>query len=157
MADLTGFDATEIEPSGTFEPIPGGNYTACITESELKDTKANNGQYLHLKFQIIEGPHENRVLFGNVTLENPSKDAVRIGKEQLSAICHAVGVLKPADSSELHDKPLTIRVVVKDRSDIGLPSNEIKGYGKKQVGGVAAALAAGGGAKNVPAWKRGNK
>ena len=33
MADLSGFDANQVEPNGDFEPIPAGKYLAVITES----------------------------------------------------------------------------------------------------------------------------
>ena len=44
----------------------------------------------------------------------------------LSAICHAVGVLEPTDSSELHHKPLLVTVkTTKYEGDI---KNAVKGY-----------------------------
>ena len=36
MADLSGFDASKVEPAGDFEPIPAGKYQAVITGSQMK-------------------------------------------------------------------------------------------------------------------------
>ena len=63
MANLTGFDANQIEPTSDFEPLPAGKYVAMITESELRPTKSGVGNYLQLTFEIIEGPCKGR-LFG---------------------------------------------------------------------------------------------
>jgi hypothetical protein len=148
MADLNGFDANQVEPTGDFEPIPDGKYLAVITGSEMKPTKAGTGSYLLLTFQIIEGKYKNRLLWARMNLEHPNKTAVEIARADLSAICRAVGVLAPKDSVDLHDLPLMIHVRCKKRTDNGEIVNEIKGYSKKDQ--APPATATGGAAP----WKR---
>lgn len=131
MANLN-FDATTVEPSTEFEVLPAGKYLAIITESEMKPTKNLDGAYLELKFQIIEGEHKGRVLISRLNLDNTNAKAVQIAKSELSAICRAVGVMKPEDSSELHDLPLLITVKTRKREDNGELANEIKGYAPKE-------------------------
>lgn len=150
MADLTGFNASLVEPTTEFEPIPAGNYLAIITDSEMKRTKAGNGQYLELTFRILNGPCENRVLWSRLNLDNPSEQAVQIARGELSAICRAVGVMQPRDSSELHDIPLTIGVGLKRRSGTSEVVNEVKSYSKKEPVGVAPRQVESG----VPPWAR---
>lgn len=133
MVKLSGFDASEVEPSTGFEPLPEGKYTAIITESEEKTTRRGDGSYLSLKFQIVEGKYQNRTLFANLNLDNPNKVAVDIARADLSAICRAVGVLQPQESAELHNKPMVITVKCKKRDDTGDIQNNISGYSK--VGG----------------------
>ena len=41
MANLNGFDANEVDPATSFDPIPAGKYLAVIAESEMKATKAD--------------------------------------------------------------------------------------------------------------------
>ena len=41
--ELNGFNAAAIEPAATYEPLPSGNYSAVIVESEEKPTKAMTG------------------------------------------------------------------------------------------------------------------
>lgn len=137
MANLSGFDASKVEPTGAFEVLPAGEYSAVITESEMKPTKAGDGNYLQLKLQVTEGRYKNRTLFDRLNLKNKNEQAVTIAKGTLSAICRAVGVMAPKDSSELHMKRLTITVKVRDDQN-GNPQNEIKGY-KPYEAPVAAA------------------
>ena len=150
MADLRGFDANQVEPSSPLEPIPAGKYVAVITESEMKMNKANTGHYLQLAFQIIEGEFKNRLLWARLNLDNPNNTAKKIARAELSAICRAVGVLAPNDSTELHNLPLVIHVRCKKRADTGEIGNEIKGYSGKEPPEPPTAVAAGA----TPPWKR---
>lgn len=126
MADLSGFNADDHEVRD-FEAIPAGQYTAIIQASEMKPTKAGDGAYLQLTFQVIEGAHKNRLLWARLNLDNKSKAAVDIANGELAAICRAVGIMRPKDSEDLHSKPMSIRVAQKTGTD-GEVRNEIKGY-----------------------------
>jgi hypothetical protein len=150
MANLTGFDASQVEPSADFEAIPAGRYLAMITESELKPTKSGAGSYLQLTFEILEGPYKGRFLWSRLNLENPNSTTVQIARAELSSICRAVGVMTPSDSVELHNLPMLITVKCKKRDDTGEVSNEIKGYAKKEaVKGQSQQAAI-----NAPPWRR---
>ncbi len=134
MADLNGFDASQVEPA-SFEPIPAGKYVAVITDSAMKPTKSGTGEYLECKFQIIEGEHRGRLLWSRLNLRNPSNQAQEIARQELSAICRAVEVMKPRDSVDLHNLPLVISVKLKKRDDNGELTNEISGYFKREAAG----------------------
>jgi hypothetical protein len=152
MANLTGFDANQVDPATNFDPLPAGTYLAVITESEMKPTKAGTGNFLQLTFQVLDGPHKGRLLWARLNLDNPNATAVQIAKAELSAICRAVGVLAPNDSVELHNLPLVIHVRCKKRGDTGEIVNEVKGYSKKESPPAPAnALPA---ANPTPPWKR---
>lgn len=138
MASLTDFDASTVEPSARFEPIPAGKYVAAITASETKPTNDGKGEYLAMTFQIIDGDFKNRRLWVNLNLKNKSDEAVKIARGELSAICRAVGVLKPGDSSKLHDIPMQISVKLEKRKDTGDIVNKINGYkGLTDTGAIA--------------------
>jgi hypothetical protein len=151
MADLHGFDANQVEPTAALDPIPAGKYPAVITESQMKPTKNGAGSYLQLTFQIIEGDYRNRVLWARLNLDNPNGTAMKIAQAELSAVCRAVGVLVPRDSTELHNLPLVIHVRCKKRPDTGELTNEIKGYAKKDSPPPAGAAPV---ANSTPPWKR---
>ena len=150
MADLNGFDARKVDPAADFEAIPAGKYLAAITESEMKETKAGTGRYLQLTFTIIEGEYKNRILWARLNLNNPNATAVKIARAELSAICHAVGVMSPRDSVELHNLPLLITVKCKKREDTGEIVNEVKGYARKEAATGQPQQAT----DNTPPWKR---
>ena len=96
MANLNGFNANNVDPATDFEPIPTGKYLAVITDSEMKPTKSGSGRYLELTFQVIDGPHKNRLLWSRLNLENPNELAMQIAQGELSAICRAVKALTAA-------------------------------------------------------------
>ena len=152
MADLHGFDANQVEPSQDFEPIPAGKYLAVVTESEMKPTKAGNGQYLQLTFEVLDGPYKGRKLWARLNLDNPNAQAVQIARAELSAVCRAVGVLAPKDSAELHDLPLVIHVKCRKREDTGEITNEIRGYARKETPPPASNASPQ--ANSTPPWKR---
>jgi hypothetical protein len=129
MATLN-FNASEVKPAGTgYEPLPAGKYTAVIDSSEMKQNKAGTGSYLELKLQVVDGDYKGRTVFDRLNLSNPSQQTVEIAQSTLSAICHAVGVMSPGDSTELHNLPMTI--TVKCREWDGKILNEVKGYAAK--------------------------
>jgi len=154
MADLNGFDAEQVEPTGNFEPLPAGKYPAVITDSEKKPNKKGTGSLLQLRFQITEGDYKNRVLWARLNLENPNPTAVEIARADLSAICRAVVVLKPNDSVELHDLPLVIHVVCRKRADNDEIVNEIKGYSKKEKKEAPPETGGPQATGGTPPWKR---
>ena len=131
MAFLNNFDARTVDPVTSFEPIAAGKYVAVITDSQMKSTKNGDGKYLELTFEVVEGQYKGRKLWSRLNLENPSEQAVQIARGELSAICRAVGVMKPVDSAELHNLPLCIKVACKKRDDTGEITNEIKAYKNK--------------------------
>ena len=157
MAELNGFNAHEVEPSAGFDPIPAGKYLAVITGTEMKTTKNGKGEYLQVEFQILDGPHKGRKVWDRLTLKHPSEETVRIARGTLSAICRALGVMKPHDSVELHNIPLVVSVGLKKREDTGEPANVVKGYAKRENGAPArppSHAPAGNANGSTPPWKR---
>lgn len=138
MADLSGFDASQVDPQQAFDCIPAGEYPVVIVASETKATKDGKGKYLALELQVTAGEFQNRKLFDRLNLWNANEKAVQIARASLSSICRAVNVLTPKDSSELHAKRLVAKVVVKDDPEFG-KRNEIKAY--KPVGATVPASA----------------
>jgi hypothetical protein len=129
MADLTGFDASKVEPGGG--AIPKGEYQVVIVESDKVATKAGTGHLLKLKLQIVEGEYKGRTLTDRLNLWNQNEVASRIAQGTLSAICRAVNVLTPQGSEQLHHKQLTAVVDVR-QLDEGV-ANEVKGYKPRQT------------------------
>lgn len=164
MAYLNNFNAAEVGPMDSFEPVPAGKYLAIISDSEMKPTKSGSGHYLEITFDIIDGNFKGRKVWARLNLDNPNAQAVQIARGELSAICRAVGVLQPRDSAELHNLPLAVKVSVKKREGNGELTNEIKGYEKKEAAlGVTAtptsvqtppAAPAAQATNNTPPWQR---
>ena len=130
------FDATTVDPVEDFSPIPAGEYTMAIIDSEMKPTKNGQGQYLQLALQVLDGDYKGRMVWDRLNLVNPNQTAVEIARRTLSAICHAVGKLQVTDSSELHNVPMLVRVSVRPADGQYDASNEVKAY--KRIEGQAA-------------------
>lgn len=152
---LNGFNAAEIEPAAPRGAIPAGKYKAVITASEERPTKAMTGTKLALTLQIIEGPHQGAYLYDNLNVNNPSATAQEIAQRQLSAICRAVGVYTPNDSSDLHNKPLMVTVKLENSEQYGA-QNKVAGYEacEKAGGAGGGAPMAAAASSAVPPWKR---
>lgn len=125
---LKGFNALNVEERKEFTLIPAGIYLAMIASSEMVSNKAGNGHFLKLDFVICEGDFENRHLIVRLNLDNPNPVAVQIAQSELAEICKAVGVIEPDDSTDLHDRPLNIQVVISPAKGEFGESNAIKKY-----------------------------
>lgn len=142
---LLNFDATTVAPSKGFDPIPGGWYDAKITGSEVKPTKDGSGMRLNLTFEVIGGEFNGRKVFEGLNIKNKSEKAQQISQENLSAICHAVGVLNLVQSEQLHGHPMKIKVKVKPAVDGYEARNEIAAWeniNHKTNGGTPGAASA---------------
>jgi hypothetical protein len=134
------FDATQVAPDQGSYPIPEGHYRASITKTNMKPTKSGLGLILALEFTILGGEFNNRRIYSNINIINQNETCQRIGQGQLSAICHAIGVMCFDDTQLglLHNRPLNIGVGI----EIGGPKgdgtmyanrNNITGYSKEQA------------------------
>lgn len=126
MAQLN-FDATQVNPDQSFEPIPAGWYNMMIIDSEMKPTRDGNGAYLQLTLKVIDGQYAGRQVFDRLNIQHQNPVVTEIAYRRLSAYCHATGVLQIQDSQQLHGIPLKARVSVRtDSTGQYDPSNEIK-------------------------------
>lgn len=154
------FDASQVAPQTSSGPIPAGTYLAHITESDVQPLKSGKGTGLKLTFEVIDGHHKGRRVWENLNIQHENEDTQRIAQSQLSALCHAVNVIKLQDTASLHHKPVTIKVVVREAQGQYQASNNIKGY--ESAGGsrpapafVAQAEEAQAPAKpSAPAWAK---
>lgn len=148
MSLTLSFNATEVQPaSSDFEPIPVNWYQFVIEKSELKPTKAGTGSMVSIMAKVQGPTHAGRVVFGNINYQNPNPQAQEIGQRQLSALCHAIGVLNLNNVSQLCGIPFEARVKItaatynvagdKDSGVLYEPRNEFQGF--RAVGGGAAA------------------
>ncbi len=152
MASFGGeqFDAEKVDPQKALDPVPAGEYAVVITDSEEKANSKNTGTYLQLNLEIIEGEYKGRKLWERLNLNNPSDEAVGIARSTLSSICRAVGVMKPNDSTDLHNLPMKVKVGMEKRKDTGELTNKIKGYIPRD----ATASSPKTGTPATPPWKR---
>jgi hypothetical protein len=158
MAFLDEEFSVDALPVGNnnFEPLPEGWYNAAITGAEIKSTKAGDGKYIAVKYNITGPSHQGRVVFGNLNIKNASTKAEEIGRQQLGEIMRAIGLAKVSDTDQLIGGNLGIKLSVRTGEYAG---NEIKAF--RALGGATPAAApfksvapAATSAKAAPPWAK---
>lgn len=123
------YQVKDIPEQEGFEPIPAGWYNARITETEVKSTKAGNGSYIKIRYDIIGPSHQGRVIYGNINLSNPNQQAEQIGIQQLGSLTRAIGIDVISDSDQLINAEIQIKLSVKkDTTGQYNDSNDVKGF-----------------------------
>lgn len=158
------FDASTVAPDTGFDTVPAGWYNVAIDDSELKPTKpkigeTQQGAYLQLRFNILDGQYAGRKLFTRLNVKNSNQQTVEIAYKQLSAICHAVGVMQVQDSQQLHGLPLKVKVKIRKGNDEYEDQNEIIAYRNvneqvEMAGATPANPFQGGGAPQAPQFQQ---
>lgn len=141
MVDIAGGYDTQAAPNADFGPIPAGEYEAEIIESSMEDIsrREDKGKCLVLVWKVLNGDFANRQIWQRINLwfsgaeKTPGK-VVQIANAEFATVREATGVLAPADTSELHNRPCVLRVALV--ADPGYePKNEVK-HAKPIGGGV---------------------
>lgn len=146
--NLSGFN-----PYGdTYELLPPGEYPVRITQGDLKHAKNGSGQYLNLRYDVIDGPSKGRILFDTLSLWSQNATAREIAARRLKSIGMAIKVANPdfiSDTDELLDGEMIVRVAIR-KDDTGQygDKNECKAY--KPLAGVAVGSSPMAGAMPTP-------
>jgi hypothetical protein len=128
--NLDGFDADKVESTGPRGAVPKGDYQVIIVKTEAKPTSAGNGHLLKIELQVVEGEFTGSKIWDNLNLWNENQTAKRIAEGTLKAICLAIGIPRPRNSEELHNRQLTAVVDVKEHE--GKTQNKVKAYKPRQ-------------------------
>lgn len=134
MANIGKFSATEHDTEQRdYENLPDGIYALEVTQSEVAPTSKGDGTILKLRYGVIEPEeYKNRLIFGNITLENPNAQAQEIGQKQLASLCRAIGLSEIEDSEELHFQRFVAKVGLSKERKVGdkvySPRNEVKRF-----------------------------
>lgn len=130
------YQIKDIPEQNIFDAIPAGWYNARITEATVKSTKAGNGSYIKIRYDIIGPTHQGRVVYGNINILNPNQQAEQIGIQQLGSLARAIGLEVISDSDQLLNSEVQIKLAVKKDTTGQYPDqNEVKGF--KAVEGFA--------------------
>jgi hypothetical protein len=129
---VLNFDASRVAPStGELDPIPAAWYIVMMDKSELvptKDAATTGHAYLECRFNVADGQFAGRKLFARLNLRNSNPVAAEIAQKELSAICHAVGIMQVQDSQQLHGIPMKVKVKLKPATAQYSASNEISTF-----------------------------
>lgn len=104
------FNAANVAPAAPLDPVPAGDYNVTITDAEIAPTANGAGKRLKFELTIADGEFANRKIWDGLNIENPSAKAQEISHQQLSAICHATGVIQFDDVQQLFGKPFVAKI-----------------------------------------------
>jgi len=123
----TPFVADPNAGQSDYAPLPAGWYTVRITEADIKETKAGTGNYIKVRYDVLNGTHAGRVVFGNLNLRNPNPKAEEIGRQQLSRLMLAMGLTQVTDTDQLIGGELSIKLAIQKSDQYG-DSNDVKDW-----------------------------
>lgn len=148
------FDAHQVAPQTARAAWPKGKYRVAIMQSEIKDNSGNKQFSYGAKAleRIGGGELPGSLLLQNLHIKHTNADAQRIGQSELSSICHATGVMKLTDTSNLHGHEFVVDVdtrfvqsknedgslKVENGQPVGVTYNDVKGYYKKDGTAITA-------------------
>jgi hypothetical protein len=111
-----------------FSLLEKGVYRFVIGKAEIKQTKAGDGNYLNLMFQVVEGDREKTCIFKMFMLSSPKQVAVEIGKKQLAGLTKALSIAHLTDEQSLIGKECWGEVYI-SKGKNGYPdSNDISAF-----------------------------
>ena len=156
MAKLN-LDISNIDTTDNSSILPVGDYQMQIVQSEIRNTKAGDGQYLWLELEILGPKYAGRKFWDRLNIINKNETAVSISKRKLASICAACGIVNTLDDSErLHFKPM--RVTVKHRENKRTNELEVDAsYGSVSESAPAATPAPASMASAPKPWERHKK
>jgi hypothetical protein len=128
MAQLH-FNPANVAPGEprNFDPLPAGWYPVVMTASDIAQTKSG-GLMAKFDFDVIDGPHKGRKLWGRENVRNANADAERIGQERVRQLQEAVSKLGTTDTVMMHNIPLEVRVKIRPADGQYEAQNEIVAY-----------------------------
>ncbi|MCH1580802.1 MAG: DUF669 domain-containing protein [Luminiphilus sp.] len=102
--------------SADYEVVPAGRYSAMVSDSAIKKTKAGDGEYIELTWEIVGGPHNNRKWWQMYQVKNKSEKAVSMAQADLSAICKAMGREGFDMTEDLHNHEIVVDLEIESQA-----------------------------------------
>lgn len=124
------FDASTVPPATPFEPLKDGWYAMRIMGATLK-TSETAGEMLALEFEIDEHHHSDlagRRAWTNLCIQHQNDKPREIARQQLSAICRAIGKMQVSDTDDLLGGNLRVKVRAVPANDQYRAKNDVIGF-----------------------------
>ena len=110
----TPIQANQLPKEQSFDALPAGDYAAVIDKTEIKTTKAGDGQYIKLQLKVTQGNHTGRVFWEQINIMNPNPTAVEIGLARLNSILEIGNLTTLQDTDQLIGINLLCSLIVKE-------------------------------------------
>jgi hypothetical protein len=117
--DLSSYDAQGSD----YEPIPPGEYTIRVLDSEVTHSKAGNPMAI-FTYEVLGPTHAGRKLWDYFVLNN------EVALKRFKGLAEAVGYPNPnfiRDTEDLHGLQCSVRVSIEEQEGYS-PKNKITSY-----------------------------
>jgi hypothetical protein len=104
------FRASDYVTNNNFDPIPSGWYPVEVTSAEVKPTSAGDGVVLAFELTVQGENFAGRKIFGSFNLENPSEQAMEIGRSHYAGMLKAMSIDVIEDAEEMFGKPFLAKI-----------------------------------------------
>ena len=129
------FDPSGYQPRTEMAAVPAGKYLCRVEDTERKDTKNGDAQYLQITHVITEGEYKRRKIFDRLNLWSAqggqwvrrTDQAGTIAGEAMADLLQAVGMGPIRNHEELRGKSLVVKVKVRKSEEHG-DSNDVQKY-----------------------------
>jgi hypothetical protein len=129
------FDTNSVEKrESNYELLPAGWYTAQVTESEIVKLNSGNGSALKLTIEVLQDGYRGRKVWARLNVQHSNPKAETIAQQQLRELCDSIGVVRMQDTTELHNKPMCVKVKIR-KDDTGQYEDQNEVVGFKPAGG----------------------
>jgi hypothetical protein len=117
FANMPGgvFDARNVDPTPSFVVPPLDDYMVIATAAEPKENSKGTGGFLEFTLEINQGKNSG-LQYQKVTvpyrlnLFHTDERTVAMANSQLSALCHATGVITPTNTKDLLNRPFVATI-----------------------------------------------
>ena len=126
-------DLSKYQAQGSFDPLPPGDYTVTIYDTEIKQSRSGNNM-VKVTLKVTDGALAGRMVWDQYVLGN------EVAMKRLKSLAVAGKHPHPdfiRDTDELHGLNLGIRVKIEDKGDGYGPKNVIMSF--KSIDGSAQA------------------
>lgn len=126
---MLSFSSDQFVADASRDPLPAGVYPVRITQASFNPLKSGNGHAVNLTYEVIDGPHARRKVWGTLNVIHKNPDAQRIAQSDLKKLCDACGgvVITESTTHLLINKVLRIKVKIRVDAQYG-DKNEVVGY-----------------------------
>jgi hypothetical protein len=124
-------ESAESAGEGSYGPLPRGEYTLEIVESEIKETKSGSGYYLNLQLKVKAPIRAGAVVFQMITLQNQNAKAVEIGREQMDLLIHSCGFKSTPNLDQLKGQVVNAYLTIRKDEEYG-DKNAVSRFSKQR-------------------------
>lgn len=131
MVEIGNFDASQVTPNQAPEILPATWYSMYCVGTEHRYTQDTTGQYVNFVFEMDSELHPSlrgRRMSVNINLWHERPDVRDRAEGDLSALCHATGIMVISNTDQLVGGRCAVKLRIKPADGQYEARNEISGY-----------------------------